>query len=451
MEKDMTQGEPGRLILSFTLPLLFGNLFQQLYNLMDTVIVGRFLGVMPLAAVGSTGSINFLTIGFCMGLCNGFAVPVAQRFGAKDESGMRRFVANSAWLSAIFAVIMTTLTVCLCRSILTWMKTPDDIFQNAYTYIVIIFAGIPVTFLYNMTSAIIRSMGDSKTPVYFLILAACLNIVLDMFFIVVLHMGVEGAAVATVLSQAVSGICCLIYMSKKYAILRMEKDERRPRIELMKKLIAMGFPMGIQYSVTAIGGVILQGAVNTLGSLAVASMTAAGKLNQLFFSPFDAIGASMATYTGQNMGAKKPERIRQGLKKGNLIGCTYAVAAFVFLIFFADKIGLLFVDASEVEILANMRKLLLCNGAFFIPLCLILTTRSTIQGMGYSGLAIFSGVSELLARAITAFGLVPVLGFTGVCFANPLSWIMANLFLIPAYHIVIKRVEASFAETAPAE
>ena len=225
MVKDMTEGKPGRLILEFAIPLLLGNLFQQFYSLVDTAIVGKFLGVDQLAAVGSTGSINFLIIGFCMGICSGFAIPIAQRFGAKDESGMRRCVANSAWVSVIFAVVLTIVTVLLCRNILQWMRTPENIIDDAWMYIVIIFAGIPVTILYNLTSAIIRAMGDSKTPVYFLVMSALLNIVLDLFCILVLKMGVAGAALATVISQAISGICCLVYMIRKYEILRMQGTE----------------------------------------------------------------------------------------------------------------------------------------------------------------------------------------------------------------------------------
>lgn len=445
MVKDMTQGSPGRLILGFAVPLLLGNLFQQFYSLVDTVIVGKFLGVTQLAAVGATGSINFLIIGFCMGICSGFAIPISQKFGARDESGLRRYVANSAWLGIAFSVVLTTVTVIFCRQILVWMKTPPDIIDSSYRYIVIIFAGIPVTILYNLTSAIIRSMGDSKTPVYFLTLSAVLNIVLDLFCILVLHMGVAGAAVATVISQAVSGVSCLIFMKKKYEILRMQGDEARPQPKLMKRLVIMGVPMGLQYSVTAIGSVILQSAVNTLGSTAVAAVTAAGKISMLFCSPFDALGATMATFAGQNMGARKADRIRKGLLTGNLFGSLYAVLAFVILFFAGKDIALLFVDSAETALLDNVQLMLTANSAFYIPLLMVNTVRFLIQGVGYSSLAVFSGVSEMIARALAGFWLVPVFGFKAACFANPLAWVMADLFLIPAYLFIMKRVEAYFA------
>ena len=243
MTKDLTEGSPFRLIIGFALPLLFGMLFQQFYSLVDTMIVGKLLGASALAAVGSTGSINFLILGFCNGLCSGFAMPVARAFGAKDYSKMRKIVANSAWLSVIFAVLMTSVTTLFCRNILELMGTPSDILEGAYQYIVIIFAGIPVTFLYNMLSGIIRSVGDSRTPVIFLALASIINIILDILFIGVMHTGVRGAAIATVISQAISGVACLIYMSQKFEILHITKAEWKWERKLIK-LLCMGFPWG---------------------------------------------------------------------------------------------------------------------------------------------------------------------------------------------------------------
>ena len=287
--KDMTQGSPMKLILGFSVPLLFGFLFQQLYSMVDTIIVGRFLGVNALAGVGSTGSLNFLIIGFCMGVCNGFAIPLAHMFGAKDYSGLRRFMANGVWLSILFSAVMTVLTTVFCRQMLTAMKTPEDIFAHAYGYIFIIFLGIPATYLYNMLSGIIRAMGDSKTPLVFLTLSSVLNIALDLVCILVLHMGVAGAAVATVASQAVSGVLCLIYMVYKFPLLRVKKEEWRMNLPYMKTLCGMGVPMGLQYSITAIGSVILQSAVNTLGASAVASVTAAGRVSMFFCCPYDGL------------------------------------------------------------------------------------------------------------------------------------------------------------------
>ena len=313
MTKDMTQGNPMKLIVGFALPLLFGFLFQQFYNLVDTVIVGRFLGVNELAGVGATGSVNFLVIGFCMGVCNGFSIPVAHKFGAGDYKGMRKYVANSAWLGIAFSVVLTTVTVVFCRPILELMKTPEDIIDFSYDYIVIIFAAIPFTFLYNIVSGVIRALGDSKTPVIFLVISSIVNIGLDLFFIITFKMGVAGAAWATAIAQAVAGIGCTWYMVKKFEILHIQKDEWAFNAHMMGSLCAMGVPMGLQYSITAIGSVILQTATNTLGSSAVAAVTAAGKVCNFLACPYDAMGSTMATYGGQNVGAGKLERLDKGL------------------------------------------------------------------------------------------------------------------------------------------
>ena len=439
--KDMTSGSPMKLILGFMIPMLFGFLFQQFYNMMDTIIVGKYLGVTALAAVGSTGSINFMIIGFCNGVCSGFAIPVAQKFGEKNESAMRRYVANSGWLAAVFAVVMTVVVCLLCRNIQTWMRTPEDIFDQAYIYIFIIFLGIPATYLYNMLAGIIRSLGDSTTPLVFLLISSVMNIILDLFTIIILKMGVAGAAWATVISQGVSGLLCLFYMKKKFTVLKMQGDEWRPHKHSMMILCGMGIPMGLQYSITAIGSVILQTAVNTLGSVAVASVTAGGKIGTFFCCPFDAMGATMATYGGQNVGAKKLDRISRGLRDCVLLGAIYSVIAFVVIYFFSDVIALLFVDASETEILHNTRTFLLANVSFYFPLALVNIVRSMIQGLGYSRLAILAGVCEMIARSAVAFWLVPVLGYDGACLANPAAWIAADLFLIPAYLHVMKHLK----------
>lgn len=438
--RDMTKGSPMKLILGFLIPMLFGLLFQQFYSMMDTIIVGKYLGVRALASVGATGSVNFMIIGFCMGICSGFAIPVAQKFGEKNEVMLRRYVANGGWLAAGFAVVMTVVVCILCRQILVWMRTPEDIIDGAYAYIFVIFLGIPATFLYNMLSGIIRSLGDSTTPLYFLLISSVMNIILDLFTIIVLHMGVAGAAWATVISQAVSGVLCFLYMRKKFTILKMHKGEWRPDRISMMTLCSMGIPMGLQYSITAIGSVILQTAVNTLGSVAVASVTAGSKVSMLFCCPFDAMGSTMATYGGQNVGAGKLDRISRGMRSCVILGAVYAAVAFVILYFFSDTIALLFVDASETEILANARRFLLVNSAMYFPLALVNIVRFMIQGLGFSRLAILAGVCEMAARSLVGFCLVPVFGYAGACLANPSAWIAADLFLIPAYFHVLKHL-----------
>ena len=440
MEKDMTKGNPMRLILGFAVPLLFGLVFQQFYSMVDAVIVGHYLGVDSLAAVGATGSVNFLIIGFCMGVCTGFAIPIAQEFGAKHEGELKRFVANSVWLSIIFAVIITIVVSLLCRPILQLMRTPDNIIDGSYNYIIIIFLGIPVVFLYNMTAAILRSLGDSKTPVVFLVMAAVLNIFLDVFCIVVIPMGVAGAAVATVVSQAVAGFACLIYMRKKFSILKLSKEESRWSWNYGSKLCNMGIPMGLQYSITAIGSVILQSAVNSIDSNAVAAVTAGSKVSMLLVCPFDAMGSTMATYGGQNVGAGDLDRVDKGLRDCCLLGLIYSLIALGGVYLFGHQLLLLFLDAGETQIIANAYSFLQINALFFFPLALVNIVRFLIQGMGFSRLAVFAGAFEMLARALAGFLLVPHFGFSAVRFANPLAWVFADIFLIPAFFYVRKKM-----------
>lgn len=437
--RDMTKGNVFNIILGFAIPLLLGMLFQQFYSMVDTIIVGKYLGVSALASVGSTGSINFMIIGFCMGVCNGFAIPVAQKFGAGNFKKLRKYVFNSGFLAIVFSVVMTLIVCVFCRQILIAMRTPEDIIQGAYSYIYVIFLGIPATYLYNLLSGIIRSLGDSKTPLFFLIISSIINIILDLFLIIYMHMGVAGAAWATVIAQAVSGILCLIYMRKKYSVLKFESDELKIDGYCIRRLCYMGIPMGLQYSITAIGSVILQAAVNGLGSIIVAAVTAAGKISMFLCCPFDALGSTMATYTGQNIGAGKLERISEGIKKSMIIGSVYSIVALMISVFFGKSLALLFVNENEIEILAKVSENLIIVAAFYIPLCIVNVVRFTIQGMGYSTFAILAGVCEMIARALCGFILVPIFGYVAVCLASPVAWIFADAFLIPAYKYVINK------------
>ena len=435
MTKDLTSGSPMKLILGFTLPILFGLLFQQFYNLVDTMIVGKLLGAQALAAVGSTGSINFCVIGFCTGVCSGFAIPVAQRVGAKEFSKMRRYVYNSAYLSVLFALVLTAATGLGCRAIFTLMRTPADIFADAYLYILIIFLGIPTTFLYNLLAGIIRSLGDSRTPVYFLALSSVLNIALDFILILHFHAGVAGAAIATVISQGVSGLACLWYMGRRFPVLRASRRERRLDGHTCRVLCMMGLPMGLQYSITAIGSIVLQSAVNGLGSLYVAAVAAGTKFYQLLACPFDAMGAAMATYCGQNVGACKLDRLGRGVRCCSLLGLGYSLAALAAMLLLAPQCAMLFLDPQEPQLalLVDLTsRYILTLTAFFFPLALVNIVRFSIQGMGFSVLAILAGVLEMIARTAVGSLLVPALGYTAACFASPAAWICADLFLVPA-------------------
>ena len=440
MTKDMTSGSPAKLIFGFAIPMFLGLLFQQFYSMVDTLIVGKFLGVNPLAGVGSTSSLNFMVLGFCMGVCNGFAIPVAQMFGAKEEHRLRRYVTNGAWLCIVFSIVMTLVVVAVCRPVLVLMQTPEEIFENAYVYIVIVFWGIPCTFLYNILAAIIRSLGDSKTPVIFLAISSGINIVLDLVFVLAFDMGVEGPAIATVLAQGISGIICLFYMYRNFPVLHASRDEWKPELHYMGKLCFIGIPMGLQYSITAIGSLVLQTAVNGLGAMVVAGVTAAQKINMFISCPIESLGQTMAPYAGQNMGAGKIDRIGKGLKSAVLMGWGVSIICFLIAVLFGKQLTLLFVDAGETEIIAySYQFLLFCIGGYCL-LTLVNTVRFTIQGMGFSVFAILSGIMEMIARILAATVVVQMIGFAGTCLAHPMAWLFADVFLIPAFFWCRKKV-----------
>lgn len=320
LERSMTEGSPTKLILSFALPIVIGNLFQQFYTMVDTIIVGRYVGTEALAAVGSTGMITFLILGFFMGMTAGFSVPISQCYGAQDDVGVRKAVGSAALLSVFFTALITALSVGGMNWLLTLLNTPEEIFTDAYTYIVLLCGGLATQVLYNMLSSILRALGNSKIPLYFLILSAGMNIILDLVFILVFRMGVAGAAWATVISQGVSGLLCLVYIVKKVPILRMHRGDFRPHAPIVKKQLGIGLPMALQFSITSIGGLMVQSALNSLGTFHIAAFTAAGKIEQLIHQVYSALGTTMATYSAQNIGAGKITRIRQGFRSATIMG-----------------------------------------------------------------------------------------------------------------------------------
>ena len=444
--RDLTTGSPMKLVAGFMLPLWGGMLFQQLYNMVDTMIVGKYLGVNALAGVGSTGAICFMVMGFCIGICSGFVIPVAQKFGEGNLPELRRCVANGGYLAALFALLMTLLTTALCSNILHWMKAPADTYQYAYDYVFVMFLGIPVCILYNYISGIIRSLGDSRTPIYFLIFSSLLNIVLDIVSVTVMGMGVEGPAWATVISQGVSGLLCLAIMPRRYPMLRFEAGEARPEPRRIRRIAAVGVPMGLQYSITAIGSIAIQTATNSLGTLYIASQAAGNKVNQLFICFFDAAGTTMATYGGQNYGAMKLDRLRPGVRAAITIAAVYSAVSFLFLFFLGDQMALLFMDANttppelRLEVAGLARKFLICNSAGYIFLSLVNIVRFMIQGLGFTQQAIFAGMFEMVARCLIAFVVVDYFAYNAICVSNPIAWIAADLFLIPAYFHDLKKL-----------
>ena len=451
MTKDLTEGRPFRLVLGFAAPLMFGVLFQQFYSFVDTAIVGRYLGPDKLAAVGATGSVNFLVIGLCLGFCSGFGIPIAQAFGAHDMRMLHRSVRHAVILSGGFAVLFAVLATAFCRPMLALMNTPPEVIDASVSYISIIFAAIPCCVLYNMAGAILRSLGDSRTPVFFLVVASLVNIALDLFLIIVCKLGVAGAAIATAVSQLVSGAGCVIVMIRRFPILRSEKDERDFSPALAKDMLMIGLPMGLQYSITAVGAVIVQWAVNGLGVNAVAAISAASRLSAFFCCVFDALASTMATFAGQNIGARKLDRVNEGLKAASIMGTVYCVLAFGAVLLFARPLLGLFVDPQAApEVTAMGVQYLHINASMYIPLLFVNIVRLSIQGMGFTRPAMFAGLFEMIARTAVALLLVPKLGFTGACLANPAAWILADVFLFPCYRRVMRTLRSRLMPDTPA-
>lgn len=438
VQHDMTSGSPMKMILSFTFPIFIGNVFQQFYNMADAVIVGKFVGTKALAAVGSTGTIMFLIYGFVVGMTAGFTVLTAQKFGAGDMRAMRQTVAGASILSLIVGVILTAAFMILMKPWLMAMNTPEDIFADAYAYIMIVSAGILAQMLYNLLASVLRALGNSKVPLYFLILSALLNIVLDLVLIIVFHMGAAGAAVATVVSQGVSGLLCLVYIVKCVPVLRMSRDDWRPSGHLLKTQMRIGIPMALQYSITAIGTMMVQSSLNILGSTLVAAYTAAGKIEQVVSQAYVALGTTLATYSAQNIGAGDLPRIRRGFRATTWIGVIYSFAAAALVMTVGKYMTYLFVSEDVELIMDSVDLYMKCAGSLFIPLAIVNIYRNGIQGLGYGLLPMMAGVAELVGRGVMSVIAAQQKSYLGVCLASPAAWVLAAALLIGMYFYVIK-------------
>ena len=445
MVRDMTQGKPVSLILRFCLPLMAGNLFQQFYNMVDSMIVGRFVGKAALSAVGSVGALNFLVIGSVIGLCAGFAIPVSQCFGAGDHAKMRRFIANLLYLSVLLGVGITLLTFFGTDTLLHLLHTPDEIFSDAHTYISIIFLGIPAVILYNSVAALIRAVGDSKTPLYFLIFSSFLNIGLDLLFVLRMHWGVMGVAVATDIAQGVSGVLGLVYLHRHFTLLHIRREDMQPSAECCGKLLYAGLPYALQFSITAIGSVMLQSNVNGLGADVIAAVSIAGKTQLFLVLPAETIGLTLATYCGQNLGAGHIDRIQKGVRQGLAIAFLYSLISIFINRFFSRYILQLFVSKSETAVLALGEQFLTVCSRFYSILVIIFVLRNALQGMGFSIPAMTAGVFELAARGVMGYVFVRMYAYPAVCLANPVAWMAADLFLIPTYCFVLHKFKTDAA------
>lgn len=443
MTNDMTKGSPMKLIIQFMIPMCLGNIFQQFYNIADSIIAGQFLGVDALAAIGSTGSLIFLVTGWLNGLTSGFSVWVAQWFGARKTDRMRHFIAMSIYICVAFVVVMTVGLLAANEPILRLMNAPENLLDDISSYMAIIYAGLVVTCAYNALAAVLRALGDSKSPLYFLIVSAVINVVLDIAFIVIFHMGVEGCAYATVIAQGISALLCLVYIIKKFPVLRLKKEDFRFSVNTVKKLLGLGIPMGLQFSITAIGTIIVQGAINVYGAVYMAGFSAAGKIQNIICTVFVAFGATIATYVGQNRGAGKMDRVKQGVRLTQMMILVCSVVLMAVIHFFGKYMIFLFIDPAETEVLHAAEIYFNIVSWAYPFLGSIFLYRNALQGMGYGFVPMMGGVFELVARAAIVFVAAANAGFAQVCMSDPAAWIAALIPLIPYYIWVMKKAEKS--------
>lgn len=443
MQENMTKGNPFSIILKFTIPLFIGNLFQQIYNTMDTMIVGRYLGENALAAVGSTGTLMFVIIGLANGLCTGFTVLTSQKFGEGNEREVKRSVANGCLLSGIVVIILTTISLLLMSHILHWMNTPNEIYQDAYRYITVICMGIAANVAYNFLASCLRAIGNSKIPLVMLVFSALLNIVLDVLFICKTSLGTAGAAWATNLSQLVSAGLCLVYIIKKEPLLRPGRDMFRLHRSCSRQQLKVGIPMALQFGITGSGTVIMQAAINLFGPLAVAAYTAANKITNLLMQGVVSIGQTMAVYAGQNYGAKRLDRIKKGVRSALVIDIVYSVTAGLLAYAGLPLFMKMFfhTETNMQEIMNYARTYMAICTSFYIPLSVIFNFRNTMQGCGYGFLPMMGGVVELIARLVCAVLAMKTLNFIMACFCDPAAWLAAGIFTAISYLIVIKQIQ----------
>lgn len=447
MEKDMTKGGASKLLISFTIPLFIGNVFQQLYSMIDTIIVGRFVGVEALAAVGSTGGFSFLLIGFAIGLAQGFSVLISQRFGARDPEGMRKVYTQSIICAFVVTTIISLVFYLLSMPMLRLVNTPENIIDMANDYLSIIYLFLNSAVFYNLFSSVLRALGDSKSPVLFLLISSVLNIILDLFFVVVIPLAAKGVAIATVIAQAISALASYIYINKKFPVFRTRKEDWKLDKNTCKRLLAIGIPGAIQYSVCAIGVIIVQAFLNGFGSNAVAAYSVGCKIENVVTQFYPALGIALSTYCGQNLGAGRIERIRKGFKSGLFITIAYSVFALVAIYFIAEPLSYIFVDknTTSIEVIDMAVQYSIIVSYFFIPLGMIFIYRSGSQGLGSGSIPMISSVTELILRVVSVMILPSLIGYVGICLASPSAWIGAG-FILPIFaYAHIRKLEKSFS------
>lgn len=437
----MTTGNPVKMIIWFMVPMCLGSIFQQFYNIADSIIAGQFLGVNALAAIGSTGSLMFMVTGWISGISSGFSILVAQWFGARKYDRMRHYTAMSVYLTIGIIVIMTAGLLAANEPILRLMNTPAELMPDVKGYMAVIYAGLIVTAAYNSLAAVLRALGDSKSPLYFLIISAVINIFLDIIFITWFHMGVIGCGYATVIAQGISALLCLVYIIKKFPILHLKKKDFRISLNSIKNLLALGTPMGLQFSITGIGTIIVQGAVNIYGAVYIAGFSAGAKIQNLIACIFLAFGATIATYVGQNWGAGRIDRVKKGVWYTQVMILISSAILMILIFFFGKYMVLLFVSPSEKGVIDAAVVYFLAVFWCYPFLGSIFVYRNALQGMGYGLVPMLGGVFELTARALVVAAVAGKTSFFGVCLSDPAAWLAALIPLVPYYFYKIKKVE----------
>lgn len=442
--REMTSGKPAGILFSFAVPIILGSLFQQLYSMIDTVIVGRTIGVEAIAALGATSYISNLIIGFMTGLTNGFAIITARHFGAGDHVNMRRSVAGTIILGFAVSAVFTVLSLMLLRPFLRILNTPEEIFETSYSYISIILLFMTTAMLYNMSAGVLRAVGDSLTPLIFLIVSSVINIGLDILFITKLSMGVQGAAYATVISQALSFAMCCVYIVKRFPYLIPRKEEMRVTLGELTSLMSMGLSLALMFSIVEIGSLILQRAINDFGTDTIAAHTAARKISSILMLPYSAFGSACATYCSQNLGADRPERVGKGIKSA--VGMCWvwsAVAVAVSYLFAPTLIGWI-AGTDETFIVDLASKYMRVNTPFYFILAVLIVMRSSLQGLGRKTIPVASSVIEMIGKAVAAFAAAPALGYFGVMISEPVVWFFMTILLVAGYAADKKLVKMTF-------
>lgn len=433
MKNDLLKGSPVRSVVLFALPIMLSSLLQYSYNFVDNIIVGRYVGTQALAAVGNIGAINSFIIGAALGLTSGFTIPVAQRFGARDMKTMNRYAGNSIALSLIIGIAIMIIAHIVSDPILRLINTPNDIIELSAAYINILYFGVPIQMLFNNFTGIARALGDSKRPLYFLIVSVIVNLFLDILLVKNFQMGVEGAAIATVFSYFVAALFAGIFVLKKEKELNVTKKDLVPDVKIGWEQLKLGIPVSLQFTITSIGSMVLQSAINGFGSSAIAAITAAGRVEQIMNIPMSNLGVSNATFVSQNYGAKQYERILKSVKNIFFLDVAISVACSAVLILAGPSVVKLFIDEPDPQIFSYANQYLYTIGGCYVFVSILFVFRNTLQGLGATYANAIAGAGELVGRFLVAFLLTPVFGFAAVCFAGPCAWVLADIPLVVIY------------------